>query len=233
MGQHTVPQSITFEREVKVTECNSVCSYQGVTYIAGNEFIGQFRESDYMLQCPGKLIGNFESIVVHHNKLYTLSHTISAYTISTYDLSNTQLISWTHNDSSFRGHSQLTIADDKIIIPNKQTQQLTVYSLVGEVIKHIDCPLLEQDSVVGICAVNSRSVVVSCCEASKVFRVNIDTEEVNWTSTDVSNPGGVTCYSEDFILVADIVSTQPTISILDAKTGIYYSIRLLVFAYYH
>ena len=67
-----------------------------------------------------------------------------------------------------------------------------------------------------ICGVDS--VVVSDYGSNSVFRVNIDSGEVMWTSKHVQEPEGVVCYKNRYVLVTNC-NTDTRIWILDADTG--------------
>jgi len=124
--------------------------------------------------------------------------------------------SWSHHDSSDRVN-KLAIVDDQVVAPDRHSKRLTIYSLTGEVIKHVPCPLLS-NSVTAICAVDRHCLVVSDYGSSQVFKLDLTTEKVIWTCKDVSQPQGVTCYRSKYILVTN-QSSKTTIWILDVETG--------------
>jgi len=68
-----------------------------------------------------------------------------------------------------------------------------------------------------MCAVDNLSVVVSDYLTSIVFKVNIPSGEVEWTSLDVPNPGGVT-YHGGRVFVTNRSNTT-RVWILDVNTG--------------
>ena len=101
------------------------------------------------------------------------------------------------------GH-QITIVSNQVVVPDYKNKQLTVYSLAGEVIKHITCPQLsgyELNVGASACAVDNNSIIVTDYNTSKVFKVNISTEETVWMCDDVAKPQAVAIYEKDYVCV--------------------------------
>ena len=201
------------------SNCYSIRSYKGVTYVSLENGAAKIIESDYSLQPFISNTGVVNSVSLHRGKLYLLCNDgNNSPKISVYDLNGQLISSWSLNTRSKVLADSFVIVEDTVAVPIRGNKQLRVYSLEGKFIKRINCPQMSTYSTHAICAVDSQSVVVSSLGTSKVFRVNIDTEEVMWM-TDVRNSGGVTRYSEDFILVAVYESEGTTISVLDVRTG--------------
>jgi len=134
-----------------------------------------------------------------------------------YDFSGNQVASWSHSEISSGYSNKLVIVDDQVVVPDRQSKRLTIYSLTGEVIKQVPCSLLS-NSYAAICAADRHCVVVSHYISSQVFKLDLTTEKVIWTCKNVTNPQGVSCYRSKYILVTD-QSSRTTIWILDVKTG--------------
>jgi len=202
--------------------CFSVCSYEGSTYIGLQHSIVRINE-DFTLTELVTSDDSVRAVTVYKDKLYALTDSYLQsrkrctiwYQVRVYTLDGNEVTSWRHSDES-RSKNKLMIIDDQIVIPDKSNTRITVYSLVGEVVKHILCPLLDQNSEISMCAADSHCVVVS--DSSQVFKLDLTTEKVIWTCEDVSKPQGVTCYRSKYILVTKEDSTT-TICILDMKTG--------------
>ena len=69
-----------------------------------------------------------------------------------------------------------------------------------------------------ICGVES--VVESNCGPNSVYRVNLDSGGVMWTSKHVQGPEEVVCYKNRYVLVTNC-NTDTRIWILDAETGVF------------
>ena len=103
-----------------------------------------------------------------------------------------------------------------VVISDGVNKRLSVYSLTGQLIKHIPCDMLSSLNTT-ICSADLSSLIVSSYDTSKVQRINITTGQVMWTSSCVTKPLGVTCYNQ-YVLVYD-ESYQTKIQILDISTG--------------
>ena len=152
---------------------------------------------------------------VYNNRLYVLVWTGGkpSFKVSIYNLSGGFIKSWVHKGENCSWLSKLVLISNQVIIPDRTNKRLTIYSLDGDVIKYI--PLAISDSVTSICSLGTDSVIVTDWSSSKVFRVNISTSELLWTSTAVANPLSVTCYGEDYLLVG----SSKKLSLLDVSTG--------------
>jgi len=216
----TLPKSLKLLMSVDVSnDCRSVCTYESNTYVglcygAG---IDRIDESFSVSKSFVSLTNYVNGVTVHRNKLYALRCISSTnWEVHVYDLTGKQVTSWSHHDNS-SSMNKLAIVDDQIVVPDRHSKRLTIYSLTGEVIKHVSCPLLS-DSNTAICAADRHCVVVSDYDCSQVCKLDLTTEKVIWTCKDVSEPEGVTCYRSKYILVTNR-SSKTTIWILDVETG--------------
>jgi len=215
----TPPKSLKLLQSVDVsTNCYSVCTYDGNTYVglygAGVDRIDESFSVSKSFVSVAKYVNG---VTVHKNKLYAVEYISSTnWAVHVYDLTGKQVTSWSHHDSS-GGINKLAIVDDQVVVPDRHSKRLTIYSLTGEVIKHVSCPLFS-NSVTAICAADGHCVVVSDYGSSQVFKLDLTTEKVIWTCKDVSLPEGVTCYRSKHILVTNC-SSKTTIWILDVETG--------------
>jgi len=225
---YPVPKSIKLFKTIDISNgCSSVCSYEGNTYVGLQYNSGGIVRIDKEFNVTRLVTsdGSVRAVAVYKDKLYAITdssvqsswrgkRTIIQYQVKVYTLDGTQVTSWRHSDES-ESQNQLTAIDDQVVIPDRGNTRITVYSLVGEVVKHIPCPLLNQYDA-AICAADRHCVVVS--NSSQVFKLDLKTEKVIWTCKDVTEPQGVTCYRSGYIFVTNQDITT-NIWILDVKTG--------------
>jgi len=57
-------------------------------------------------------------------------------------------------------------------------------------------------------AADNNSIIISQCDSSLVYKVDTSSGDIIWQCKDVATPRGVTCYRDEFVLVADV--TKPT-----------------------
>ena len=138
--------------------------------------------------------------------------------VSVYDMTGTLRRSWKHCCQS-KDYNKLRVVSDKVVVSSAQDQALTVYDLQGQPVKQIKCPNISNTGGYKAMAVcGDDSVIVSNYNTSSVFRVNIDSGEVMWTSKHVQYPQGVVCYKNRYVLVTNC-NPDTRIWILDADTG--------------
>jgi len=218
----TFPKSLELVQSVDVSdECYSVCKYEGKAHVglSSGAGIDRIDESFSVSKSFVSVTNCVSGITACNKQLYTLvyvSNNNPRWAVHVYDLTGKQVTSWSHHDSS-QYVNKLAIVDDQFVVPDRGNKRLTIYSLTGEVIKHVSCPLLSSLTV-AICAADRYCVVVSDWGSSQVFKLDLTTEKVIWTCKDVSEPEGVTCYRSKYILVTNC-SSKTTIWILDVETG--------------
>jgi len=216
----TPPKSLKLIQSVDVSNyCRSVCKYEGNTYVglSGGAGIDRIDESFNVSKSFVSVTNYVNGVTVHRNKLYALVLISSTnWVVHVYDLTGKQVTSWSHHDNDDRAN-KLAIVDDQVVVPDRHSKRLTIYSLTGEVIKHVSCSLLSKNTA-AICAADKHCVVVSDRGSSQVFKLDLTTEKVIWTCKDVSEPRGVTCCRSKYILVTNY-SSKTTIWILDVETG--------------
>ena len=115
------------------------------------------------------------------------------------------------------------------MVPDGAKKSLTVYSLDGELIKDIPCPGISTYYYKAMAVCGDNSVVLTDTGTKSVFRVDIDSGEIMWTSKHVTRPQGVVCYRNRYVLVTNDNSdtrvwildgfTDTRIWILDVDTG--------------
>jgi len=213
----TLPKSLKLLQSVDVSNnCQSVCNYEGNTYVGLDRGVDRITE-DFGAKVSFIKKGSADGIVVYKDLLYAVQYISKTnWMVHVYDLTGKQVTSWSHHDNC-DNVNKLVIVDDQVVVPDRHSKRLTIYSLTGEVIKHVSCPLLSNNAT-AICAADRHCVVVSDYSSSQVFKLYLTTEKVIWTRKDVSGPTGVTCYRSKYILVTKR-SSKTTIWILDVETG--------------
>ena len=213
----SVPKDITLLKSVDVSDlCYSVCSYKGKVY-AGcrGGHVDMIDENNKITKSFIKVDYTVTGVRVYNDKLYLLVYTGGepSFKVSIYNLSGGFIKTWVHKGDNCDAVNMFTVFSNQVIIPDRTNKRLTIYSLDGDIIKYI--PLAISASTTSICSLGTDSVIVTDYESSKVFRVNISTSELLWTSTAVANPQSVTCYGEDYLLVG----SSEKLSLLDVSTG--------------
>ena len=213
------PKSITLLKSVQTSAyTDAVLHYKGVTYLGTNNYTVETIDSDFNIKTLVSLGEDKlpRGISIHDERIYVLVSGVEGpYTINVYDLSGQLITQWDRTDSCFS--TRLSIVSNQIVVPDYENKQLTVYSLTGEVIKCISCPLIsgDEDSQASTCVVDNNSIIVTHCDTSQVFKVNISTEETVWTCNDVAEPLSVATYGKDYVCVG----SEGKISLLNINTG--------------
>jgi len=216
----TLPNSLKFFQSVDVYNyCDSVCRYEGNTYVGVNGGGAARVDENYNVTQSFVTVSDYVfGLTAYKDQLYTLVRGGSNNCkVEVYDFSGNQVTSWSHSDCGDVYINKLVIVDDQVVVPDRPSRRLTIYSLTGEVIEQVPCSLLS-NSLVAICAADRHCVVVSDYNSSQVFKLDLTTEKVVWTCKDVTKPEGVSCYRSKYILVTN-QSSRTTIWILDVKTG--------------
>lgn len=203
----------------------SVCHYKGVTYVGLYGGNVDRIDSDYQITQGFLSLGNHVSgIKCYKDRLYTLVCG-KPYTVRVHSLSGEPLTSWYNNNGFTYNNSmyyisthatKLCIVSDQVIVPDRNNNRLTVYSLSGKIVRDVPCRLPSWGNI-AMCSAGDDSVVVSTESTDEVFKINITTGAVSWKSPHVDQPGGVVRYGEENLLVACCTSGQ--IQILNILTG--------------
>ena len=213
------PTSIEFVTEQRsLSRVKSVCHYKQYTYVGRYGYVGRISDGSHVQKSFIDVGTQYcESITVHDDRLFLLiGYQDQCYKIHIYDLSGKLIGSWT-TSIEYRTFNKHCIVDNKLIIPDPSNKQLVVFSLTGDIIKHIPCDLCT-GSQVAMTVGGDSSVIVSVDNISSVIRINIDSGEVMWVSNHVRKPQGVVCYKNRYVLVTNYGS-ETRIWILDINTG--------------
>jgi len=194
--------------------CWSVHTYKGITYAGCDEGVDRIDENNKVTKLFISIKGSsVESISVHNDRIYTLS---SDLTVRVHDLERKFINSWCHKAKS-RWINQLAIINSQIVIPNRQNNTLVFYSLNGEVVNTLPCSLLT-NAYVRLSAADNNSVIISQYNSSLVYKVDTSSGDIIWQCKNVAKPCGVTCYRDEFVLVA-YVTNPTTLCVLSLHTG--------------
>ena len=164
------------------------------------------------------LDGIVSSLQVYNHEIFVFCAARKYHQVMVFDLSGKDLRSWSHMGNSNR-YTMLRVVSDQVIVPSDELGSLCVYSLDGKLLKKIKCPVTKDSwKTMAICGDNS-VIVCDCGEnGSVVFRVDINSSQVVWISSDIDTPLGVVCYKEKFVLIASY-NKDTSILILDAENG--------------
>jgi len=210
-----LPKFIELTNTVEVSPyCWSVHAYKGVTYAGCRGCVDRIDENNKVTKSFISIKGEYvASISVHNDRIYALS---TDSTVRLHDLEGTTITSWTHTDKP-KTANQLTIINNQIAIPDRLNKALVFYSLNGEVVSTLPCPLLTHTNVC-LSAADNNSIIISQLHPYLVYKVDTSSGDIIWQCKEVKKPYGVTCYRDEFVLVAD--DTKPTtLCILSLHTG--------------
>ena len=133
-----------------------------------------------------------------------------------------QISSWSHEDVSLSWGSRIVVTQGQLVVADVTHCKLTIYSLAGQLIRHVDCPQISPSSWVCICVSPSKPdvIIVSDYNTSRVFAVNLTTGAVLWTNSDISKPQGIVFYGREHVLVTKECK-QTQLWSLDVASGQY------------
>jgi len=209
------PKSVKLINAVTVSlGCFSVHTYKGITYAGCYEGVDRIDENNKVTRSFISIKGcHVLSISVHDDRIYTLS---SDSTVRVHDLEGSSITSWTYKTNSML-INQLAIISNQIAIPDWLNKTLVFYSLNGEVVNTLPCPLLT-DTIVRLSAAYDNSIIISQCDSSLVYKVDTSTGDIIWQCKELTAPCGVICYRDEFVVVAD--TTKPTqLCVVSLHTG--------------
>jgi len=216
--QRLLPTAIELIETVSIGEkFYSVLFCNGITYIGGNNGVKKVNRNyklaeNFLFRLKDS--GFVWTISVHNDRIYTLS---SDSTVRVHDLEGKFITSWTYTDDKLKLVNHLAIINNLIAIPNRLNKTLIFYSLNGEVVNTLPCPLLT-DTPVCLSAADNNSIIISQYESSLVYKVDTSSGDIIWQCKDVTEPLGVTCYRDEFVLLAH--NTKPaTLCVLSLHTG--------------
>ena len=214
------PKSMNLLKSVNVSSvCHSVCYHEGKTYLGTQSQTVDVIDGSYNLNKSFIKLNKAHwayGITVHDNKIYALVSNkpgVSAScTINVYGLSGRLINSWKREDTTH--YVRHAIVSDHLVVPDISNKRLTLYSLNGQVLKHIALSKVESGSTrSAICAIDKDSVIMA--NTSQVFRVNITTEEMKWACSEVNSIYACAMYGKDYVCTV----SNKKITFLNINTG--------------
>ncbi|XP_067940950.1 uncharacterized protein [Watersipora subatra] len=214
--ERVMPRYLTHLKTVHLSKFPlSVSRCKGITYVSllnSSEVLKI--ESDYNF-CPTnlKFPSNVEAITHHKQLSYTLL-TGPPRQVFVHDLSQKFITKWQHIDTDNQ-YTGVVVTGQHVVVPDRVNKMLAIHPLSGGPTRGITCPI--SSDYISLAAMGQNRVVVSDFGSSRVFCINVTTGQTLWTSRSVRLPEGVTCYGDEYVLVAGQGNTK--IKVLDAGTG--------------
>ena len=214
-----LPKSFTLLKTIQLpAEPICLCHYKGIVYVALDN--GTVAQIDSDFQVYESFITScyyVVSILAHNDALYVLSHGGNGvFRVTVFDMSGKQIVRWNHS-CDWDPSDVLTIVSDQVVMADPFEGRITIYSLTGQMIRQIPCNTISGCSV-SVCDADDSSIVVSIVNSSKVFRLDLNTGNIMWTSTDIFEPFAVQRYGKRHVFAANNVHDRE-LNILDIKTG--------------
>ena len=222
-GPYLEPVDLKLLKTVKLpAEPVSVCHINGITY-AGleNNLLVKISQNDGTFSPFLELDSAVSAVHVYGNEIYVLLHKMNQ--VRVYDLDGEYVRSWIH-DSGYNGYCKLRVTNLGVVIPCATKRALTVYDLHGNKIKDILCPLIcnQRPGLLALALNGDKHLLVSSCPSlyvrPAVCNVNLESGEVVWT-TELSEPRGVVCYRDKFVLVANYGYYGHEMDVLELENG--------------
>ncbi|XP_067940943.1 uncharacterized protein [Watersipora subatra] len=210
-----LPEQTTHLKTVKLPACPlSLCHKSGYLYVGmDNHNIARIDRSFSIDQSFITCSAQVYSIAVYKDRVYTLLAS-SPYTVCVFDMLGKRLAFWVVSCSS-NNCNALAVVSDEVVVAEQPHSRLAVFSLSGQLHKHVPCTLIGQAHTF-ISSVDDSSIIISDSTTAKVSRFNITTGKVEW-SVSVTNPRGVCCYGSRYLLVGRY--SRKNIQIVDLVTG--------------
>ena len=150
-------------------------------------------------------------LIAHDDRLYTAILGFNQTNVYVYELSGEKFRSWKHSDEGLLNQTDftykaLTIIGDQLVIAD--TKKLTTYSLTGKLLKVVECEKITA-SYVSLCHAGGDSILVTNLDASPaLFKFNLATAAVEWTSNAIKQPSAVTMLNKEYALVTESQSSH-------------------------
>ncbi|XP_067951281.1 uncharacterized protein [Watersipora subatra] len=213
-----VPNHLTLAETVRLPAFpHALYSYEGSTYVGMNNCCIARVNNSQLAESFIKCTNPVQSVAMYKDRVYALLASRSIKNddqVCVYDMLGQLQATWNHPVSSFNCNA-LTIVSDQLILPDLFHQKLTVYSLLGKVIKNIPCSAIG-NSRLAMCAAGSDSVIISDSSSNTVFKMSINSGEIIWKCEEIIEPQCITCDERGQVLV---VSEEKLLRVLDAGKG--------------
>jgi len=147
-------------------------------------------------------------ILVHNDRIYIISND---YTVSVHDLEGRSITSWSQTHAS----GKPIITNNQLLTFDTLNKAQVFCSLNGEVVRRTPLRIGPTYTPKHMSAADKNSIIISDSGASLVYKEDTVSGDIIWQCTDVAGPCGVTCYREEFVLVAD----SNSLCVLSLHTG--------------
>ena len=215
------PTTLQLFREVKlVGDCIGVAATNGDDIYVGSSN-GEILRIDkqgcieLFLTTPSS---NIVGLTIHGSILYTLNSKYGIYQIDLETMK--QSLFFSHADKSAYRGSRMLVTQNQLVVADVTDHRLTLYSLTGQLIRHVACPLISTYWV-SLCLSPSNPdvIIVSDWKSSRVFAVNLSTGTVVWANSDIREPAGIASFGSKFLMVSKRLTTT-RLWVLNADTGV-------------
>ena len=219
-----IPKSLAQLKTVATpSACRSVCFYKGDTYVGLDDYsIARVGENGQITISVVRFGNYVDSIAVYNDRIYTLVYG-RPFVVHVHDLAGNPVKQWNHTDNGGAGTgNQLAIISDQVVVPDRSSSRITIYSLDGETVRQIPCSQLANRAI-AMCDGGDNSIIISDYGACHVFRVSLADGRVMWTAPNITYAQGVALYRKKYVCVVN-PQNQPMMWILCIKTGWYNSL---------
>ena len=216
-----LPTSLKFIRQVNFPdEPECVCRYNGVTYVGLYNGVAKVSDDKTTGEMIIDDVADATGLFIYKDEIYVLVNDVSYFKMYVYNLQGKRKREWdTCMHCVNHGMIKFAVINDKIVIPHPQEDLLLIYSLTGESLKNIPCPLGSCDQVY-IHTANDDCVIVSPCNPmGPLFKINIENGDILWRKSNLKSPNGAVSYKVDYLLVCARDSTDYHIFMLNIHTG--------------
>ena len=130
---------------------------------------------------------------------------------------------WEHRDRSCHATRNLTIVNVQLVVADMSNKIFTIYTRKGERVRKVQCDLLTDRGFTTLCHARNESLIVSRTTPNpELFKVNLQTVDVQWRSNRVEKPIGVTTLNKDYAVVISHEENRCTkFFVINSFTGQY------------
>ena len=122
---------------------------------------------------------------------------------------------WEHRDRSCHATRNLTIVNDQLVAADMSNKNFTIYTRKGERVRKVKCDLLTDRGFTTLCHAGNESLIVSRTTPNPgLFKVNLQTGDVEWRSNRVEKPILVTTLNKDYAVVISHEENQDRKSVV-------------------
>ena len=217
------PKSMKLLSTVKLGNAPiSICYHNGVTYVGTNWYMVHRTTAKEIVQKPPFIFPteaqDIHSIKKFQEEVYvaSCSSDLTKHNIQVFNFEGKLQRTWNrHGCHSYP--DKFAWCCDKMITPDCENGRLVTYSHTGQLLTStkISEPTYPY---VTIASSGLATVVVANYTHGRVFKVEIDTGKVLWTSMRVCRPRGIACHNHLVYVSCDDSHTK--VHILDSETGL-------------